>query len=84
MVINRIPDLPQLAIASVLKQTTSPIAIGDVDQKDILNFPQSPRISYLDLSTDAKKLAIERQKSGYKDFNQDNFFKLVQLKWAFF
>ena len=82
LVINHIPDLPELAINSVLRYSDSHIYIGTVGEIGRESLPKSNRISYIDLTQDAIALGITTDKGQYESFEKDDFFSLVQLKWA--
>lgn len=82
LVINHIPDLPDLAISSVLRYSDSHIYIGTVREIDRADLPKSNRISYVDLSQDAIALGISTDSGQYESFERDDFFSLVQLKWS--
>ena len=82
LVINHIPDLPELAINSVLRNSDSHIYIGTVREMDRGSLPKSTRISYIDLNQDAIALGITTDNGQYETFEKDDFFSLVQLKWA--
>jgi hypothetical protein len=82
LVINHIPDLPELSINSVLQNSDSHIFIGTVREIDRESLPKSDRISYIDLNQDAVALGISTEKGQYESFEKDDFFSLVQLKWA--
>ena len=84
LVINQIPDLPVLAINSVLQNSNSSIYIGTIRDVDRENLPKNSRISFIDLSSDASALGISTNKGSYESFEKDEFFSLVQLKWALF
>ena len=82
LVINHIPDLPELAINSVLRYSDSHVYIGTIREIDRESLPKSNRISYIDLNQDAIALGISTDKGQYESFDKDDFFSLVQLKWA--
>jgi hypothetical protein len=82
LVINQIPDLPAFAINSVLRHSDSHIYIGTVREIDRETLPKSNRISFIDLNQDAIALGIATDKGQYESFEKDDFFSLVQLKWA--
>ncbi len=84
LVINRIEKLPTLAINSVLDNSDSPIFIGTVRDIDREGLPVNDRISYVDLSADALRLGIPITNGVYQSFEKNEFFSLVQLKWALF
>ena len=84
LVINHIPDLPVLAINSVLQHSESQIYIGTVREEDRDSLPKNNRISYVDLTQEAFALGITSDGGRYESFEKDDFFSLVQLKWALF
>ena len=84
LVINRIQDLPELAINSVLQNSDSPIFIGTVRAKDRDTLPKNDRITFIDLGADAMSLGLPIGDGNYQSFERDLFFSLVQLKWALF
>lgn len=80
LVINKISMLPSIAIESCLKATESDVYIGYVSKSDIDGLPINPRIRYVNLGEAAQEAGVEI--GEYKNFTQDEFFKLVVLKWA--
>lgn len=80
LVINKINFLPSIAIESCLKATNSHLYIGYVSKSDLKGLPVSPRISYVDLGEAAREAGVVT--GEYKNFTQDEFFKLVVLKWV--
>lgn len=82
LVINKIQDLPVLAINSILQNSDSPIFIGTVREQDRESLPKNRRITFIDLSTDASEMGISIGTGNYESFKKDVFFSLVQLKWA--
>jgi hypothetical protein len=82
LVINKIEVLPSLAINSVLLNSDQRVIVGYVSRSDISALPQNDRVSYLDLSDEAKTLKIDSGEKAYQSFDQDSFFSLVRLKWA--
>lgn len=79
LVVNHMGPLPEIVIKSILGKSSDDIAIGYVDQADILYLPKDPRIEYLEL--DKSELDLNGD-SRYQDFNADFFYSIVQLKWA--
>lgn len=77
--INTPVDLSLISIGSCLSATDNEIFVGFTDLTDVKSFPDNPRIKLIDLGADADKLGIS--KGSYKDFSQEEFFQLVQLKW---
>lgn len=82
LVINKIDLLPKIAVSSILLESQCHIFIGYLNLKDVQDFTGNPRISLIDLSFAAKELGIDNNTTGYQDYLESHFFKLVQLKWA--
>jgi hypothetical protein len=72
-------SLPEMAIKSILGTSSDDVAIGYVDEEDILHLPKDPRIQYLKLEEPELNL---NKDSRYQDFNADFFYSIVQLKWT--
>ena len=81
LVVNRIPYLPMIAIKSVLDNSNCKIVVGYLSKNDLSEIPDSPRVSYFDLSKAASSLGLNVGNGKYENFDQDSFFSLVQLKW---
>lgn len=84
LIINHILRLPQLAIESILLNSQSDLVIGYVSDEDLKDLPSNPRISFIDLSDFAVALNVARKNGQYQSFDENSFFKLVQLKWKLF
>lgn len=80
LIINKINLLPSIAIESCLSKTEANIYIGYVSESNIQEIPYDPRISYIDLTEEAEEAGIRL--GEYKDFSEEDFFRLVVLKWA--
>ena len=76
LVINKIDELPKLAIQSALDVTKNRIVVGFVNKEDIVELPKSDRISYKEIGSE-----MDFDIRTYKDIQDLNFFKIVQLKW---
>jgi hypothetical protein len=84
LIINRIPDLPIMAISSILNHSDSNLIIGYVAEADIADLPKNPRISFINLAEYAHTLGLLPKDGRYESFDDDSFFSLVQLKWSLF
>ena len=74
LVINKIDELPKLAIQSALDVTKNRIVVGFVNKEDIVELPKSDRISYKEIGSE-----MDFDIRTYKDIQDLNFFKIVQL-----
>ena len=81
LVINKIEELPELAVRSALSESSMDVYIGYTQIKDIQNLLISDRVHPIDLST---HLVQERQDLEYKDFSSAEFYEIIQLKWSLF
>jgi hypothetical protein len=77
LVINKIAELPQVAIRSVLNNSNADVIVGYLNNEDIYSLPKSPRITYLRLDT----LLDEEITGEYRDFSETIFYQIVQFKW---
>ena len=84
LAVNKIPNLPRIAISNALAHTSSDIYIGYLNLDDLNDLPNSPRLHFVDLSEAAATRGLRDTSERYVDFSQDYFFQLVQLKWDLF
>jgi len=82
LIVNRIPDMPRISIASILDATDEPVHIGYVEKSDVEEFEKNPRVVLLDLSTEYKQLDLSLKNKNYTGWADNDFFKIVQLKWV--
>lgn len=79
LIINRIEELPRVAIQSALNQTTADIYVGYINDLDIIEIPKDRRIKLVQLSSE--DLQLSEISTNYQSFGSENFYHLVQLKW---
>ncbi len=79
LVVNRIQDLPNVAISSALAVTSADIVIGYIDVKDLVGLPKSDRIRYIELGNQVNAGSASRK---YSDFLTEDFYRIVILKWS--
>ncbi|MEY4572697.1 MAG: hypothetical protein RLZ10_1945 [Bacteroidota bacterium] len=85
LIINRIPQLPEIVIKSILANFKGRLYIGYLDFADVKDLNSlSDQIVCVDLFEEAERLGITSHVSGYRDYLEEDFFKLVQLKWSLF
>jgi len=81
LVVNKISELPEVAIRSALETSSLDIYIGHTNIEDIEELLLSERVHPVDLSNSANpKLPT----SVYQDFSKAAFYEIVQLKWELF
>ena len=78
LVINRIKQLPEIAINSLRAISNSEIYVGFIDETDIEDIPKLPGITYVKLT---QRDSFTGSKL-YQDFTQTDFYSLVQYKWV--
>ena len=78
LVINRIKQLPEIAINSLRAISNSAIYVGFIDETDIEDIPKLPGITYVKLT---QRDSFTGSKV-YQDFTQTDFYSLVQYKWV--
>ena len=81
LVVNKIFELPKVAISSALESSSLDIYIGYTNIADIEELLFSERIHPVDLSKSANPMLLT---SVYQDFAQAAFYEIVQLKWELF
>lgn len=77
LVINQIPELPKVAIQSVLECSDSDICIGYLNDEDIEGLDFSERVKFQRLAA----LPNQNLSGRYRDFSETLFYEIVQLKW---
>ena len=82
LVVNRIPEMPRISITSILNSTNEPVYVGFVDPRDVQEFEDNPRINLIDLSAEYSELNFLLNEKIYTGWTNDDFFKIVQLKWV--
>lgn len=81
LIINKIEEMPGIALKSILNSTSENILIGYLNEADVLELPKSSRVTYVDLLT-LRSISGVNPTSKYVDFSQEDFYKLVQYKWV--
>ena len=82
LVINRIVELPGLAVESILRNSQSDIYVGYINHDDVKDLPIDSRITYLNIGKQTFSNFEPSPDSIYKDFSKKSFFILVQYKWT--
>jgi hypothetical protein len=74
-----VPFLPEVALESIVKQSSCDIILGYVSKNDVERLNLDPRVKLVDLSSEASELGVVPGKQ--KTFLDKDFYNLVQLKW---
>ena len=80
LVINKIDYLGDLALQSILRLTDAPIIVGYLNSSDVEELRKFTRITFIQMDKEAFNIGFDRSEK-YQDYQNENFFKLVQLKW---
>lgn len=79
LLINKIEELPSLAIASLQENSDLPIYVGYLNENDIYGLPKDTQISYVQLEN------VDHNKSKtYQEFGSEAFYETVIKKWVLF
>ena len=83
LIINKVEKLPSLAIKSIRNVCDAPIFIGYTRIADVHSLSGIPNLHLVDLSSYLAEIELG-DSSGYLDYNNQDFYQLVQLKWHLF
>ncbi len=81
LVINKMLELPEIAIKSALERTQSDIYLGFIRTEDLPDLPKSERIKLIKLQ--AQGFDSDRE-VNYQTFAEDTFYQIVRYKWLLF
>ena len=82
LVVNKIIELPDISIKSIISKTNSDILIGCINELDISSIPADPRIIIKNLSQFANTLNLVLEPKGnYQGWDTSEFFHIIKLKW---
>ncbi len=76
LVINTIEELPRVAIKSALKNSSIPILVGYIAEKDIQSLKDLP-VEFVQILEAESPLS----NVGYSAFDQADFYRIVMNKW---
>ncbi len=80
LVINRMEVLPKISITSAYDRTRAEILLGFLDESDLPVLRPDVVVQPL-LLDNSSILGLDSLTGGYSDFSQDEFYRIVQLKW---
>lgn len=83
LVINKIDYLGELALQSILRLTDAPIIVGYLNSADVEELRKFTSLTFFQLDKEAAHIGLDSS-GKYQDYENENFFKLVQLKWPLF
>ncbi len=78
LLINKIDELPELSIKSVISQTNAPIYVGYMNDQDVISIPRSDQVTLIKLG------GTTEADMGYQNFGTKNFYLAVIEKWNLF
>ena len=80
LLINKMDELPELAVASAYARTGADIFLGYLNETDLPDLKNTIRVNRLLLHCESDdQLLVTGGK--YSDFSEDSFYKIVQYKW---
>ena len=82
LLVNRIPVMPNIALGSIFAATKQPVHLGFVNFSDVEEFQNNPRVILVDLGKDYRELGFGLNEKSYTGWTNDDFFRIVQLKWS--
>lgn len=80
LVVNKMNTLPEMAITSAYRRANSDVIVGYLDDSDLPILPKDVVIKPIRLENSIE-LAKSTTGNRYSDFSEDDFYKIVQLKW---
>ena len=83
LIINQIPSMPELAIKSMLENTSSKIFLGYLREEDLPPISNNDRIQKIKLEL-PERFNFTLSSLDYLPFDNTEFFRLVALKWQLF
>lgn len=80
LVVNKMKELPEIAITSAHERTGAEIFIGCLDESDLPSLRTDIKVSLIPLEN--QFAVIDKNLTHvYRDFAHDSFYQIVQLKW---
>ena len=80
LVVNDMKTLSALSITSAFDRTKAEILVGYLDEADLPVLRRSLVFQGIKLEN-SPSLGLIRSTNTYSDFSEDDFYKIVQLKW---
>ena len=80
LVVNKMEVLPEISVTSAFDRTHSEIILGYLNKDDLPRLRPDVRVKTLQLEN-LTELGLSRSDDTYSDFSEDDFYKIVQLKW---
>jgi len=83
LLVNKVRELPELAIRSCRSTTEAPIYLGYIDSQDLPDLSDLSDIYPLKLDPNQVPGLSQMRSEGssYRDFADEGFYQIVQLKW---
>lgn len=80
LVINRMEALPEISITSAFDRTHAEVLLGYLNENDLPTLRPDVVVQPLKLE-DAQNYGLASLTGIYSDFSEDEFYRIVQLKW---
>lgn len=72
-----------LALQSILRVTDAPVVVGYLNSADVEDLRKYSSLTFIQLDSEAANIGLINSEI-YQDYENEIFFKLVQLKWPLF
>lgn len=83
LIVNKVEKLPFIAINSIREVCNAPIFVGYTNYSDVASLSEFSNLYLIDLSSHLADFNLPHS-SEYLDYNNPDFYQLVQLKWHLF
>jgi hypothetical protein len=80
LVVNKMQDLPEMAITSAFDRSGADILLGYLSEGDLPLLRLDVRVTPLLLQNEFEK-DLDNPNGEYADFSEDSFYRIVQYKW---
>lgn len=80
LVINKMKELPEIAIASACDRTGADVFVGYLNKTDLPALREEVQVNLMLLENQFEDMDKNSDRK-YRDFSEDSFYQIVQLKW---
>ncbi len=80
LVVNKMKELPEISITSAYDRTGAQVFVGYLDRADLPTLRKDVKVNLLLLENQFGN-SDDNLEREYRDFSEDSFYQIVQLKW---
>jgi hypothetical protein len=80
LVVNKMKELPEISITSAYDRTGAQVFVGYLDKTDLPTLRKDVKVNLLLLENQVGNTGDNLTRE-YRDFSEDSFYQIVQLKW---